>query len=302
MRTRIAFLVSLLLCSVASSKPLIGGPKAIALPADGNLAETVVGAQAGMGGYISGASRVAVPLVAVAFETHSRAHISRTHGEWSTSKDLELRLKVDDQVLTQIADALQAIVESDLKAQGFDVLANDSVDADTRWQGIAKDGVIGTEVKDNFMSGFNGNGTFNRWFTSQHRPLFGTGSTGALSELSPLIHIAREKKIALLFYRFKVQFSEIDAKNALFFDYVKGRNVLHIVHADMAVFTPEHTLGGMVKLKADLTAGTDYIREMQTVAKGNYVIVAEPDAFQADTLALIRAVSRQFAAFLKKAK
>jgi hypothetical protein len=302
MRLTPTLLALVLLTSTASAKPLIGGPKTIPLNADGSIPSVVVGAQAGMGGYVSGAQKVAVPLVAVAFETHSKAHISKSHREWSSSKDLELRLKVDDEVLAKIAEQLQGIVEQDLKSQGFEILPKDTIDNDARWQGIAKDASIGTETKDNFMSGFGGNGTFNRWFTSGGRPLFGIGATGALSELSPLIHIARDKKISLLFYRFKVQFCDVDAKNTLFFDYVKGKNVLHMVSADMAVFTPEHTLGAMVKLKADLTAGTDFIQNLQTISAGNYVVVADPQQYEADTLSLIKAVSRQFAEFLKNAK
>jgi hypothetical protein len=283
-------------------KPLIGAPKSIAIPSSGVLSASVVGAQPGMGGYVKGATQVAVPLVAVAFESMSEARTSTRFGETATTRTLKLRLDLDAKTQQAIAEQLQAIVEADLKAQGFEVLPRESIDADPRWQGIAKITATGEEVKDNFASGFMGNGSFNRWFTSGERPLFGTGATGALSELSPLIHIARERKIALLFYRFKVQFSEIDSNNGMVFNYVEGKNLLHMMSADMAVFTPKNTLGGMVKLKADLTAGSDYVKELQTRAKGDYRVVADPQRYTDDSLLLIKATSRQFAEFLKKSQ
>src|SRR6185503_10079926 len=156
----------------------------------------------------------------------------------------------------------------DLTAQGFEILPKDSIDAEARWSGIAKDGKTGEDVKDNFMSGFMGNGSMNRWFTADNRPLFGTGATGALSETSALIRTARERKISLLFYRFKVQFTELEGRNNLVFNYLKGQNSLHIVSADVSVFTPEHTQGSMIKLNANLAAGTDFVQELQGV-KGN---------------------------------
>ena len=223
MRTPLAALALLLLCLPAyARKPLIGGPKTIEVPAEGPLAQNVVGAQPGMGGYLSGVKKVAVPLVAVAFETNCEARTSRSHDGETTTRSLKLHLKADQAVLKSIADRLQSIVEADLKAQGFEVLPADTVDADSRWQGIAKNDPVGVEVKDNFMSGFMGNGIFNVWYTSGNRPLFGIGSTGALSELSPLIHIAREKKISLLFYRFKVQFSDVDTSNGIMFNFIEG--------------------------------------------------------------------------------
>jgi hypothetical protein len=298
----LATLSTLLLAPAHARKPLIGGPKTIPLGSDGTVPGVVVGTQAGMGGYVSGAQQVAVPLVAVAFEVTSKARISSSFDGTQTTRSLQLKLKIDDQILQDIANQVQGIVEEDLRAQGFAVLPKDSIDTDPRWLGIAKDASAGTEVKDNFMSGFAGNGTFNRWYTAGNRPLFGTGSTAALSELSPLIHIAREKKISLLFYRFKVQFSEIDSNRGIVFNYVKGKNVLHLLNADMAVFTPKHTLASIVKLKADLTAGSDFIQELDTRSKGDYVVVADPARYSEDSLRLIRATSRQFAEFLKKAQ
>lgn len=296
-------LLSLVIVTGAHArKPLIGGPKTIPLPSSGFLTESVVGAQAGMGGYVSGAKQVAVPLVAIAFESSSEARTSSSFDGTSTTRTLKLQLEVDAKTLQGIAAQLQEIVEADLKAQGFEVLAKESIDGDSRWQGIAKQPAAGEEVKDNFMSGFMGNGSFNRWYTSGERPLFGTGSTGALSELSPLIHIARERAIALLFYRFKVQFCEMDSNKGIVFNYVKGKNVLHMVSADMTVFTPKHTLGSMVKLKADITAGSDYVQELQTRAKGDYRVVADPQRYTDDSLLLVKSVSRQFAEFLKRAQ
>lgn len=284
-----------------AAKGLIGGPKTIAVDVNDTVAETVASPMMGQGSYMKGATKVAVPLIAVAFEASAQARISHASRESTTTKSLELRLSVDDATLKAIAAELQTMVEKDLAAQGFEILPKESIDTDARWLGIAKDGKLGEDVKDNFMSGFMGNGSMNRWFTAGERPLFGTGSTGALSELSPLIRTARERKISLLFYRFKVQFTDLEGKNGLVFNYVKGKNVLHIVSADLCVFTPEHTLGGMIKLTANLTAGSDFVQDLQG-SPGRYKVVADPAQYKADSLMLIRATSQQFAQALRKAQ
>ncbi len=289
------FLLCFAFACTAQAKPLIGGPKTIPVGADGSVPGLVASPQMGMGGNISGATKVAVPLIAVAFETSAEARMSNSFA----TKNLSLRLSVDDAVLKAVTAELQTMVEADLAAQGFEVLPKESIDAAPRWVGISKNGKTGEDIKDNFMSGFMGNGSMNRWFTAGDRPLFGTGSTGALSELSPLIRTAREMKISLLFYRFKVQFTDLEGKNGLVFNYVKGKNVLHIVSADMAVFTPAHTLGSMIKLNANVTAGSDFVRELQGTT-GSYVVVADPAQFKADALTLIHAVSKQFAQALRK--
>lgn len=301
MRTPILLLACVVSAAAVTghAKPLIGGPKTIAVDADGTVPGIVAAAQMGQGGYISGAKKVAVPLIAVAFETSAEARISNASRERTTTKSLALRLQVDDAVLRTICADLQAAVEKDLVAQGFEILPKESVDTEARWLGIAKDGKVGEDVKDNFMSGFMGNGSTNRWFTAGDRPLFGTGFTGALSELSPLIRTAREKKISLLFYRFKVQFTDLEGKNGLVFNYVKGKNVLHLVSADLAVFTPEHTLGALIKLNANLTAGSDFVAEL-IGSPGRYVVVADPERYKADSLVLIKAASKQFAQALRK--
>ena len=283
------------------AKPLLGGPKSVSVGSDGTVPGSVASPMMAQGSYIKGATKVAVPLIAVAFESFAEAKISSTGREFSSTKSLELRLAVDDSVLQAICAELQAMVEKDLAAQGFEILPKESIDAEPRWQGIAKDGKSGTEVKDNFMSGFMGNGSMNRWFTAGDRPLFGTGSTGALSETSALIRTAREKKISLFLYRFKVQFTELEGKNALVFTYVKGKNVLHIVSADVAVFTPEHTQGGMIKLSADVTAGSDFVQELQG-SPGRYKVIANPQRYKADALTLLSAVSKQFAQAIRKAQ
>jgi hypothetical protein len=228
---------------------------------------------------------------------------------------------------------VQAIVEQDLVAQGFTVLPHTEVDGEARYSGIVKDGKPAVEVGDNFMSGFGGNGTKNRWFTAGNRPFFGTGAQGPLSETSALIHLARESGKTLLFYRFKIQFTEIDAKNNLLFSSVKGKNVLHMVSADATIYTPANTLGSMIKLNANLTAGTDFIAEVQELPKdradevalnmgaalralatmsavttssskasGHYGVIADPAKYQAGSLALIKATSRQFAEAIRKAQ
>ena len=281
----------------AHANPLLGGPKTIAVGADGSVPGLVAAPQMGQGGYVSGATKVAVPLIAVAFETSAEAQTSNSFA----SKSLKLRLEVDDAVMKAVAAELQSMVEADLAAQGFEVLPKDSIDAEPKWLGISKNGKTGEDVKDNFMSGFMGNGSMNRWYTAGDRPLFGTGATAALSELSPLIRTAREKQISLLFYRFKVQFTDLEGKNGLVFNYVKGKNVLRIVSADVSVFTPTHTLGALVKLNANVTAGSDFVQEAKG-SPGSYVIVADPVAYKADSLTLIHAVSKQFAQALRKAQ
>ena len=335
MRNAPLFLALALVAGVASNhaKPLIGGIKSMPLDPSGSVAEVVVKTEMGQGGYLSGAKKVAVPLVAVAFETSAQARVSTSSAGTHTTKSLESHLLIDEKMLQAIADEVQAVVEKDLAAEGFELLPRETIDAETRWTGITKDVQIGAEIGDNFMSGFGGNGTKNRWFTAGNRPLFGIGFTGALSELSPLIRTAREKKISLVLYRFKIQFADLDTKNGFFFSYVKGKNLLHMLGADMAVFTPEHTLGSMVRLKADLTAGSDYVQEvtelpkekgemiglqmsalLQTLASGSatsatsgknsghYAIVANPERYKSDSLLLIKATSRQFAQALRKAQ
>ena len=283
------------------AKPLLGGTKSIAVGADGTIPGSVASPMMAQGSYIKGATKVAVPLIAVAFESFAEAKISSTGREFSSTKSLELRLVVDEAVQRSICAKLQDMVEKDLAAQGFEILPKESIDTEARWLGIAKDGKPGEEVKDNFMSGFMGNGSMNRWFTAGDRPLFGTGFTGALSETSALIRTARERKISLLFYRFKVQFTELEGKNALVFTYVKGRNLLHIVSADVAVFTPEHTQGGMIKLTANVTAGSDFVQDLQG-SPGRYKVIANPEHYQADCLTLLSAVSKQFAQAIRKAQ
>jgi len=301
LRPLLSFSLSICLAAPVAQarKPLLGGPKTIAVGADGTVPGIVAAPQMGQGGYISGATKVAVPLIAVAFETSAKARTSHSSGGDITTKSLELTLSVDDAVLQSICAELQAIVEKDLADKGFEILPEDTIDQESHWLGITKDGKTGEDVKDNFMSGFMGNGSMNRWFTAGNRPLFGTGATGALSELSPLIRTARERKISLLFYRFKVQFTDLESNNGLVFHYVKGKNALRIVSADVSVFTPEHTLGTMIKLNANVTAGTDFVQDM-IGSPGRYKVVADPVHYKSDSLLLLSAISKQFAAALRK--
>jgi hypothetical protein len=301
MRTPIPALFLLITLAISSleAKPLIGGPKTISVGADGTVPGSVAAPAMGQSGYIKGASKVAVPLIAVAFETSAEATVTHGGHDSITKKSLALKLSVDNAVLQAITAELQAMVEKDLVAAGFEILPKESIDNETRWTGIAKDGKPGEDVKDNFMSGFMGNGSMNRWFTAGARPLFGTGAQAALSETSALIRTARERKISLLFYRFKVQFTELEGKNTLVFNYVKGKNELHIVSADLSVFTPEHTLGSLIKLNANLTVGSDFVQDLQGDT-GRYTVIANPERYKADSLLLIHAVSKQFAQALRK--
>ncbi|MDB6093277.1 MAG: hypothetical protein JWM32_839 [Verrucomicrobia bacterium] len=310
----------------------IGGPKTIPLDPSGNAPGELVAAQMGMGGALKGATKVVVPVIVVAFESSAKAKTVHSGGGTTTTSSLESHLLIDEKYLQAICDQLQDIVEKDLAAQGFQLLPKDSVDQEPRYTGIAKTGKAGAEIGDDFMSGFAGNGLKSRWFTAGNRPFFGTGATGALSETSALIHLARESGKTLLFYRFKVQFTEIDAKNNLFISYVKGKNMLHILSADACVFTPANTMGSMMKLNANLTAGSDYVEEVRELPKdqadrvglnmsaalsslmgsptttsssknsGQYAIIANPDRYQADSLLLIKAVSKQVAQALRKAQ
>jgi hypothetical protein len=284
-----------------AAKPLItlGGPKSVAVGADGTIPGSVASPMMGTGSYVSGVSQVAVPLIAVAFETSAEARTTHGGADAITTKSLALKLSVDDRVLKAICAELQGIIEKDLAAQGFTLLPKDTIDTEARWLGIAKDGKTGEDVKDNFMSGFMGNGSMNRWFTAGDRPLFGTGAQGPLSETSALIRTAREKKISLLLYRFKIQFTDLEGKNNLVFNYVKGKNVLHVLSADVSVFTPEHTQGSIIKLTADVTAGADFVQELQGT-KGHYTVVASPEHYKTDSLVLLSALSKQFAQAIRK--
>ena len=67
----------------------------------------------------------------------------------------------------------------------------------------------------------------------------------------------------------------------------------------MAVFTPKNTLGALIRLDANVTAGSDFVQELKG-SPGNYVVVAEPVAYKADSLTLIHAVSKQLAQALRK--
>lgn len=332
-----AFVLSLAVAGslCARSKSLLGGIKTIPLDANGTIPGAVVSTDMGQGSYVKGASKVVVPLIAVAFESSAKASITKSSGGGASikTKSLESHLLVDEKVLQSIADQLQAIVEKDLAAQGFEVLPKESVDQDARVSGIVKDGQTGVEMGDNFMAGFAGNGVYNRWYTAGQRPLFGTGATGALAHTSPLIRTARDVGKTLLFYRFKVQYTEMDAQRGFFISDVKGKNVLHMLSADVSVFTPAHTLGTMLKLKANITGSADYVQEMREMPKdqadrvglqmgavlstllsgnattassgkssGHYAIVADADRYEAGSLALLKAVSAQFAQALRKAQ
>jgi hypothetical protein len=257
--------------------------------------------EVGFGGYLSGAKKVVVPIIAVAFESSAKAKTSNGGSTGYTTHSLETRLAVDEKTMKAICNELQAIVEQDLAKAGFEVLPKDTVDQDPLWTAIPKDGKPGVEVGDNFMSGFGGNGVMNRWYTAGDRPLFGTGSGGALDSVSALLKIAKQRQITILAYRFKIQYTEIDAQNHVFYSSVKGKNQLHMLSADLSVVTPDHILGGLVKLKADLVAGSDYV-ESNSGEKGSYLITANPERYQAGSVALVKAVSPQFAQHLRKAQ
>src|SRR6478736_4511872 len=96
-----------LLCAAfaftAHANPLLGGPKTIAVGADGTIPGLVAAPQMGQGGYVSGATKVAVPLIAIAFETSAQAHTSNSFA----SKSLALRLEVDDAVMKAVTAEVQ---------------------------------------------------------------------------------------------------------------------------------------------------------------------------------------------------
>lgn len=292
--------VGLLAATSVHAGRLIGGPKTITLDASGQVPgnTTVVSAQMPTGRYVKGATRIVVPVVAVAFESRAMANVNSTY--IGRNQSLETRLSIDEDVLQAIANQAQDIVEADLRAQGFELLPRDVVDQEPRYAGIAKKGVPRVETKDDFASGFGGNGIFNRWFTAGNRPFFGTGMTGVFSDHSSLVHLARDTGKTVVLYRFKVQFTEMDAKSGVFFSHLKGKTMLHMVNADMGVFTPANTMGAMFKLDANLAAGVDFISDMGSQARGDYDIVADPAAYEDGSLKLIKAVSQQFAAVIKQ--
>src|SRR4249919_3825957 len=84
-------LLSAAFALTAQAKPLLGGAKTIAVGPDGSVPGLVASPQMGQGGYVSGATKVAVPLIAVAFETSAEAQTSNSFG----SKSLALRLDVN---------------------------------------------------------------------------------------------------------------------------------------------------------------------------------------------------------------
>jgi hypothetical protein len=261
----------------------------------------VVKTEVGFGGYLSGAKKVVVPIIGVAFESSAKAKTSNGTSTGYVTHALETRLSVDPQTMMSICNELQAIVEQDLASAGFEVLPQDTLDHDPLWVVIPKNGKPGEEVGDNFLSGFGGNGVMNRWYAAGGRPLFGTGSGGALDNVADLLKMAKEKQVTIIAYRFKIQYTVIDANNHVFFSTVSGKNVLHMISADMSVVTPTHILGGLVKLKADLTAGSDYM-ESNSGEKGSYFITANPERYKAGAVALVKAVSPQFAQLLRKAQ
>lgn len=335
MNRKLALVLCVLVAAHAPlhARGLIGGPKTIALDASGNAPGELASAEMGQGSYLKGATQIVVPVVMVAFESSAQAKTVKSGGGTTTTRSLENHLLIEEKYLQEIADQVQGIVEADLAAQGFSLLPKDAIDREARYASFAKDGKAGAEIGDNFMSGFGGNGSKNRWYSAGNRPFFGTGATGALSQTSALIHLARESGKTLLFYRFKVQFTEIDAKNNLLFSSVKGKNILHMSSADVTVYTPANTLGSMLKLRADLTAGSDYVEAVQELPKkaadevasnmgaaleslrtmsavtttsskasGRYGIVADPARYQEGSLLLIKATSKQFAQALRKAQ
>src|SRR5215216_3487272 len=136
----VSFVLSAATALPLSAKPLIGGLKTIAVDADGTVHESVAKAKLGMGGYLKGAKKVVVPLIAVAFESSAKAKSSRNFGDVKKTLSLETKLVVDEKTLLAITDQLQALVEKDLAAAGFEVLPKETFDQEARWLGISKDG------------------------------------------------------------------------------------------------------------------------------------------------------------------
>ena len=287
------------------AKPLFSGVKDIPVGTDSTIPEGSITVAAAERSVLKGATQVVVPLVTVAYESTVKASLTKVSGgsdsSTTKSKNLMTTLVIDPKVLQSITDQMQGIVEADLKAQGFDVLPLDSVDKETRIAGIKKDEKTDVEVGDNFLAGFAGNGSFNRWYTAGQRPLFGTGPQAALGETSAIIRTAREVNKTLLFYRFKVQYAEMDVKNSLFQFHVKGQNSLHIFSADLAVFTPANTRGARLYLKDNIIGGAGFVKEVQGAeGSGNYKVVADESVYTEDSLKLLKAVSQQLAVALRK--
>ncbi|MFT3755954.1 MAG: hypothetical protein QM769_08400 [Pseudoxanthomonas sp.] len=179
MKTGLKLLIcaGLLAATSAHAGRLIGGPGNVTLDASGQAPKTVVSAQAPTGRYVKGATKIVVPVVAIAFE--SRAMGSATSTYIGRNQNFEARLSgVDDDVFQSIANQAQDIVEADLRAQGFELLPRDAVDQEPRYAGIAKKGVAGVETKDDFMSGVGGNGSFEPLVHRWQPPILGYGHEG----------------------------------------------------------------------------------------------------------------------------
>ena len=67
------------------AKPLLGGAKSIAVGADGTVPGSVASPMMAQGSYLKGATKVAVPLIAVAFESFAEAKISSAGREFSST-------------------------------------------------------------------------------------------------------------------------------------------------------------------------------------------------------------------------
>src|SRR3954471_5096081 len=115
MRLHPRFILLLLICAAPLSAKLINnGPKSIAVGPDGTLSENVVKTEVGFGGYLSGAKKVVVPIINVAFESSAKAKTSNGTSTGYVTHSLETRLSIDEQTMRSITDELQAIVEQDL--------------------------------------------------------------------------------------------------------------------------------------------------------------------------------------------
>ncbi|MFT3755953.1 MAG: hypothetical protein QM769_08395 [Pseudoxanthomonas sp.] len=123
---------------------------------------------------------------------------------------------------------------------------------------------------------------------------------GLFSEHSTLVHLARDTGKTVVLYRFKVQFADVDAKSGVVFSKLKGKTNLHLAGAEVGIFTPANTMGAMFNLDDNLSSGVGFTSDVSGNDDGDNRIVADPAAYEDGSLRLIKAVSQQFAAAIKK--
>ena len=89
------------------AKPLIAS-KPIPLGPDGSLQQQVVKPELGYGKYLTGAKKVVVPIIAIAFESSAKAKVNHGTTTGYVTRSLETRLEIDPKTMIAICDQVQA--------------------------------------------------------------------------------------------------------------------------------------------------------------------------------------------------